>query len=91
MAAGVTSIIPSFSCFKEFVPYGESSVSILPTVLQEGKTVPLKVILFERYPEGYRSNSYRNDYDVPNSVITIDDPASGYNSPRSFSYNTTQH
>jgi hypothetical protein len=78
-----------YSCFPSIPSYADPGSVYDPKIFEEGSSVSMKIVLFERYPEAYHSNSHRIDYYVPDSVISILDPASGLNSPNSYNYNTT--
>ena len=83
------------ACFpfsRQFCPVEENCESwpyVAPTIFSEGVPYQLTIVLFERYPEGYKSTSYLVDKYVANAVVSISDPASGFYSPQSFNYNTT--
>ena len=91
---GRSNVKKDHSCFlnvTSFVSIGDSSPATVsfPAKLDEGQSQSLKVVLFERYPERYRSSSHRIDFNVESSEISVSDPASGFNSIQTFEYNAT--
>ena len=86
---GNTSITEGLSCFPDTPSFLRNTPSSRPLVLSEGDSKTLTLILFERYPEGYKSDSYINDYNVSSSSISVMDPASGLKSALDLSYNSS--
>jgi hypothetical protein len=90
VSPGRRNIKKDYSCFLNATSFGSSPVTdSFPVKLNEGDSLSLKVILFERYPDSYRSSVHSIDFSVESSVLSVSDPASGFNSIQTIDYNAT--